>query len=514
VQTWDRAITAAAIVLLGWLFYKNAYLASRLIDGTRYFVLDDDMMISMRYARNLAEGNGLVWNLGERVEGYTNFLWTVIMAGAHFTGVADVRMSLVVKAIGFAFMAGSFHLSVRILRVFAPRSLVASLLLVTCMIMCVDIIHWSVWGFETSLLTFLDLYFIYRVLRDKLDVLCFGALALIPLVRGDGMYIFVANAFLALVLAKRPRRALLWIAVSSLPLFAHFAFRHAFYGEWLPNTYFLKVYKLDGTHQRGAMYARNFLLHYSILLTLAAGAGLAIVRTDRRGLAFFVTVLSTLGYVLFTGGDMFGHFRFFAHVMPIIFIFAAAGLARVPRAGIGALVWGAVLFLVCVPLVKPFERLIVLDVNGDPYEQMQVAALMRKNALPTSSVAVITAGILPYFTRMRAIDILGKSDKHIARLTPTPGAMVGHGKLDPAYTLGQKPDFVVSCRAHTIVMSLPQNMRTIDPVLSFLAAKPFQDVYRNHYIDEPFTLGRTTVYTRPDSPEYGRRSWKTVQVSP
>lgn len=35
--------------------------ASISIDGVRYFWLDDDQMISMRYARNLAEGHGLVW---------------------------------------------------------------------------------------------------------------------------------------------------------------------------------------------------------------------------------------------------------------------------------------------------------------------------------------------------------------------------------------------------------------------------------------------------------------------
>src|SRR5262249_44533914 len=44
-----------------------------------YLVLDD-AFISYRYAVHLAYGKGLVWNLGERVEGYTNFLWTVPLA--------------------------------------------------------------------------------------------------------------------------------------------------------------------------------------------------------------------------------------------------------------------------------------------------------------------------------------------------------------------------------------------------------------------------------------------------
>src|SRR5690606_38133881 len=43
--------------------------------------LSDDAFISFRYAQNLVEGHGLVYNPGERVEGYTNFLWTVLAAG-------------------------------------------------------------------------------------------------------------------------------------------------------------------------------------------------------------------------------------------------------------------------------------------------------------------------------------------------------------------------------------------------------------------------------------------------
>ena len=44
--------------------------------------VQDDAYISFRYARNLADGLGLVWNAGERVEGYTNFLWTLMLAPA------------------------------------------------------------------------------------------------------------------------------------------------------------------------------------------------------------------------------------------------------------------------------------------------------------------------------------------------------------------------------------------------------------------------------------------------
>jgi hypothetical protein len=249
-------------------------------------------------------------------------------------------------------------------------------------------------------------------------------------------------------------------------------------------------------------------------LTLAAGSALAILRTDRRAVALFVSVLSTLGYVVLTGGDMFGNFRFFAHIMPIIFVFATVGVVTVARTKLGGLVWSAVLFVVSVPLVRPLSVLVALDTNGDPYEQLQVAMLLKKNAHPDSSVAVMPAGIVPYFTRLEAIDILGKSDKHIARLTPFPGSMVGHGKLDPDYTLRAKPDLVVSCRSHAVVMSLTSDARTTDVVLSFLASSAFQRGYRPFPIQEDFLLGRTAVYTHPGSKEYPTRIWKKVTVSP
>jgi hypothetical protein len=110
VRGWDAIVAAVAIVALAGVFYANTMLASRVIDGTRYFWLDDDMMISMRYARNLAEGQGLVWNAGERVDGYTNFLWTMVMAAVHLTGVADARAALLLRGVGFGLLAASYVL--------------------------------------------------------------------------------------------------------------------------------------------------------------------------------------------------------------------------------------------------------------------------------------------------------------------------------------------------------------------------------------------------------------------
>src|SRR3989442_4318999 len=67
-----------------------------------HFFLGDDCFISFRYARHLAAGQGLVWNPGERVEGYTNFLWVILMAGAPRLGGTPPGVSKFVGVYGGA----------------------------------------------------------------------------------------------------------------------------------------------------------------------------------------------------------------------------------------------------------------------------------------------------------------------------------------------------------------------------------------------------------------------------
>lgn len=127
LHLWDRVVLAAALVVLAWLFYRQVMAGSLVVDGTRYFVLDDDKMVSVRNGRNLAEGHGLVWNVGERVEDYTNLLWTLVMAGVHLVPIDDAHTALVMKMISFGLLGASLYLSLRLLRVFVARSLLPPL---------------------------------------------------------------------------------------------------------------------------------------------------------------------------------------------------------------------------------------------------------------------------------------------------------------------------------------------------------------------------------------------------
>ncbi|MDF1535435.1 MAG: hypothetical protein P1S46_02905 [bacterium] len=63
----------------------------------------DDAFISFRYAANLAQGHGLVWNTGEApIEGFTNFLWVLIMTVPHLAGIDPVAFSMILGILAFA----------------------------------------------------------------------------------------------------------------------------------------------------------------------------------------------------------------------------------------------------------------------------------------------------------------------------------------------------------------------------------------------------------------------------
>src|SRR5512136_1793336 len=89
-------------ILAGFAWYAAGYIqaTSFMAGGQRYYVLFDDAMVSMRYAWNLAHGNGAVWNIGEYVEGYTNPLWMLYMAFWHLLPIAASKISLAIQITG------------------------------------------------------------------------------------------------------------------------------------------------------------------------------------------------------------------------------------------------------------------------------------------------------------------------------------------------------------------------------------------------------------------------------
>jgi hypothetical protein len=94
LKTLSNDRTLFRLVVVSFLVYAALFIyrTSFVIDGERFFSLFDDAMISMRYAKNLAHGFGLIWNPGgEAVQGYTNPLWVLYMSLIHLFRISRIE---------------------------------------------------------------------------------------------------------------------------------------------------------------------------------------------------------------------------------------------------------------------------------------------------------------------------------------------------------------------------------------------------------------------------------------
>src|SRR6185295_13134955 len=195
--------------------------------------LSDDAFISFRYADHLARGLGLVWNAGERVEGYTNFLWVLLMAACLRLGLAPETCSQVLGvASGLALLACAFWAGGGGLLGRLRGALVALGLA----------LHgsfgaWCTSGLETMFFAFLVWAATWRFLYERrtperdprVSALLF---ALAALTRPEGA-LFAGLAGLCLLLealrgSARPRAVLGFGLSFALPVGAHYLWRHSY----------------------------------------------------------------------------------------------------------------------------------------------------------------------------------------------------------------------------------------------------------------------------------------------
>lgn len=198
--------------------------------------VSDDSFISFRFADNLVRGFGLVWNPGERVEGYTNFLWTVILAGALRLGFDAAQASIVLS--GAAFVATLLVVARLGRRLAAPWEValpIAPLLLA----FHYTFASFATSGLETMFATLLVWAAVERALAGA--PLAAGALAVAAALARPDHGIFFAALAAALVLDRERRRGIVRYALPFVVVYLpYFLIRWSYYGQLFPNTFYAK----------------------------------------------------------------------------------------------------------------------------------------------------------------------------------------------------------------------------------------------------------------------------------
>ena len=210
----------------------------------------EDAFISLRYARNLADGHGFTWNVGAPpVEGFTNLLWVVLCAGAIKLGLNAL---LFAQAIGLASGIGLILLTYwagrELLGWPEPVALVPALLLA-----CAGpLATWATSGMEMTLfalLAFASTFLIARAWQRREPRDAYGAAALLfltALLRPEGVMIPGVLFGLTLLLARFDRNSAPPGLPAAVAIFAalfatYFAWRYRYFGYPLPNTFYAKT---------------------------------------------------------------------------------------------------------------------------------------------------------------------------------------------------------------------------------------------------------------------------------
>ena len=350
-STTSRARLWVAAAALG--FYLLFILRTSFsVGGTRYFVLFEDAMISMRYARHLADGHGLVWNIGEPpIEGFTNLLWVLWMSVAHKIGLSESKISLFIMLSGIAIMLTTGFVVAKIARKITTAAWVPVAVLAATLF-DYPLVFWTLRGMEVGALALFVYTLLWLVLENEdefslprtvaMGALTAGAL----LIRSDSVVPVGLICLYGFLTSKKKR----WLFAGIIGVFACSAvggqtlFRKSYFHESLPNTYFLKLYKIHTIDRvkRGAFVALEVLsLHLALPISIVfASVPFARLKKDfykdvqlRRMFLLGTLFVAQIGYATYVGGDawewMLYANRYMCVGMPALVVLVAVVLARV-----------------------------------------------------------------------------------------------------------------------------------------------------------------------------------------
>lgn len=433
-----------------WLFFSATALILGVVGAIQRAWVCDDAFISFRYARNLAEGRGLVFNAGERVEGFTNLLWTLLCAGAIRLGLDPVDFS---QALGILFSGLTILTLALASWRRAPNHEPA---LPWAALGFAAMPHAQIFatsGLETSSFIFLSTVVVLAASRARSQGawlwvgLCAG---LLIASRPDGLLLAGVSGALSIMRARRegtrlPFRA--WYKGFLAIMVPLVVLKLAWFGALIPNTFYAKSadrpYFSIGLHYLSLFFGGYRILAVGLVATsiLAGLPGRSTDSTPARSLRaepsiWLVSLLLYLAFVAWVGGD-FMFARFIMPVVPLIFL-GIEGLIRElpwapgrPLLGLGMLL-GVVSAQVPEEVLQGRGHVVEERLTYPPEEVERARALgasLRElfKGLEVRACAHGTQVMLAYYAEIPyVIEGFGLTDPEIARAEVATRGRPGH----------------------------------------------------------------------------------------
>lgn len=416
-------------------------------------VLLDDAFISFRYAYNFVHGRGLVYNIGERVEGYTNFLWVLVAAAALRLGHDPIEIT---RGLGVASYLATIVLAVWV-AISAPKRLplrrLPAILLVSVMVLPEGFASFAGTGLETA---FVGLLVVaigivgFLVPRRPTTVALASLITLMALLTRMDLALPVAAYGAVALIRVRSRVGLTRELVArfgpaALGFTVYLVWKLVYYGDIFPNSYYAKaayVTRFDA----GSAYVCRFVQSYPSALVLFVLAAFGLHRArDRRHSAFLLYALLActmqVVYVAKVGGD-FMEYRLLWEYWPLLVCAGAIGARELADRSFFATAAAAALAVgtsLSPTVLESRNYMQSLDeMNGYASVAQEIGPVLERSLPPGTVLSTTLAGTAYFMPSITVVDQWGLNDRFVGRQYVKEVRGRGHIKPAPESYLRQR----------------------------------------------------------------------------
>jgi hypothetical protein len=395
--------------------------------------LIDDAGISLTYARNLANGDGLVSQPGVKpVEGYSNPLWVFMLSSM---GALGFNLPSTVKPLAISLTLISivllFFVSRSILRSLSLASLVTGLLVVQP-----AFVIWSVSGLENPVyvLLILLLFNVSLQASSKRNAILAGCLATaVTITRPEGILYAIAYP----VLHRRTIKA--YVSPLLILVSGFLAFRLIYFGDLLPNTYYMKmqggflswqwlVEQIYKTYDlAGAFWGDvRVIVFIALAISIVYLVRMRGIHRNYWPVFLFAGISLTSFYLL--PSDWMGEYRLASPIFPFVYLLIAmilldvflinnishrdASLILGGILGVWLLVGAVTLY---IPRTRQFSQEPTVSFRGVGADFKRFEIYAESLGLTQASVLLPDVGGPLYYSHLRVYDLAGLTDSTIAR---------------------------------------------------------------------------------------------------
>jgi len=406
----------------------------------------DDAFISYRYVKNFINGHGLVFNPGERVEGYTNFLWIIILSIFARLGLDMIMVS---KILGVLAGATTLFLIYQIsLNIFKKRDWLFPLFAPLLLASNSAFAYWSISGLETAFFVMTVLLAVYFYLTNERLMIISSALS--TLVRPEGVLVFGIIILHKFFFKKDKLKNCLFSILGFILLLLPFLiFKIYYYGNLLPNPFYAKTgFSLEYV-KAGLAYFWLFLKHYGLWGVLYLIPIPFYKELEVKGkLVILIVYIYTL-YIIIIGGDVLQAHRFFLPLLPFLYLLFSFALMKLSLMLKNRVI--PIFVVIAFSFLTFFvPRNWIMSVRsaeiGLSSKMSKYAQGLRQSFGTNFTLAMTTIGVISYLTDAKVIDMLGLTDPYVAKHPEKiPGLLSTwkEKKFNTQYLLSRNPDVIM-----------------------------------------------------------------------